>query len=211
MLLRQADAMVSSGMRDAGYSYINLDAGWSAGRDHSGELVPNKGKFPEGMKAFADKIHSKGLKLGIYTAFHISWNHEEQDAQRFANWTVDYVKNDWVYNSHNQDEADAPYRFRLMRDALNRTGRPMFYSIHGKSDTWKNKTNQTVGWSTYYKDAPAIANTWRVAGDIRPSFKSFLSLVNADQGLASLAAPGAFNDIDMLEVGAPSLTEDENK
>ena len=128
MLLRQADAMVSSGMRDAGYTYINLDAGWSAGRDDSGELQPNRVKFPEGMRAFADKIHARGLKLGIYTAFHISWNHEDQDAQRFANWTCDYVKNDWVYNSHNDNEAEAPYRFRLMRDALNRTGRPMFYS-----------------------------------------------------------------------------------
>ena len=219
--LQMADAMVSSGMQQAGYSYINVDAGWAhgGGRDASGRLVPNAQLFPSGMKAFGDQLHAKGFGFGLYTGYapqvcgfmNGSWGHEKIDAQTFAEWGVDYLKNDWCYNRKDKYKADAKHRFALMRDALNATGRKIFYSIHGKSDTW-NASNGTVhGWPTYYEDAPAIANTWRVGGDISDNFTSIMQLVDLDTPLGPYAGVGAFNDNDMMEVGMPSLTETENK
>ncbi len=128
-----ADAMVASGMKDAGYVYINIDDTWEAKRDSQGLIQPNE-KFPD-MKSLADYVHGKGLKLGIYSSpaaktcagFEGSLGHEEQDAQTYAKWGIDYLKYDWCKSSGSLDEMKTAYT--KMRDALKKTGRPIVLSL----------------------------------------------------------------------------------
>src|ERR1035438_8344031 len=130
-----ADAMVSSGMSKAGYTYINIDDTWELGRDAKGNITSNK-KFPD-MKALADYVHSKGLKIGIYSSpgpktcagYEASYGHEEQDAKTFAGWGIDYLKYDWCSaGSIYKNDALQPV-YQKMGDALRATGRPMVYSL----------------------------------------------------------------------------------
>jgi alpha-galactosidase len=129
-----ADRFVSTGLRDAGYQYVNIDDCWmTRNRDASGNLVADPVKFPSGMKAVADYVHARGLKLGIYSSagtatcqgFPASLNHEQQDANLWASWGIDYVK----YDNCNNQGVDAVTRYTRMRDAIIATGRPMVYSI----------------------------------------------------------------------------------
>jgi alpha-galactosidase len=200
-----ADAMVSSGMRDAGYIYVNIDDGWQGTRDPQGNLRPND-RFPD-MKALADYVHGKGLKLGIYSSpgpktcaqYEGSYGHEEQDAKTFAAWGIDYLKYDWcsartIYST--ADEQRAAYQ--KMGTALQKAGRPIVYALcqYGQ--------NNVGEWG------PKVAgNLWRTTGDIRDSWASMERIGFSQDTWAKFAGPGRWNDPDMLEIGNGGMTDAE--
>jgi len=218
LLEATADAMVTSGMRAAGFEYVNIDDCWMDGRDASGTLQWNASKFPSGIPALAEYVHGKGLKLGIYetpntvTCVGIykgiapsvavgSLGHEAQDARTFATWGIDYLKYDLCRGQLSS--------FAVMRDALRATGRPIVYSINPGNSSGCPPTGPTT--STCGLDLPSIANLWRIGFDINASWSSITSLIDQDAPLAPYASPGHWNDPDMLEVGNGSLSEDESK
>ena len=200
-----ADAMVSSGMQAAGYQYVNLDDNWMANpaRDASGNLKADPTRFPSGMKALADYVHSKGLKIGIYgdhgsmTCMGIpqsgSYGYEQRDANTFASWGIDYLKYD---NCNTVSGSNMQTDYTNMSNALLNCGRPIVYSI--------------CAWQ-YQSWMPGIGNLWRTTGDINASWSSILGCMDTNAGLASAAGPGRWNDPDMLEVGNGSLSTDQNK
>ena len=216
-----ADLIVSSGMRDAGYVYVNIDDTWEGKRDASGVLHTNE-KFPD-MKGLADYVHSKGLKLGIYSGpgpqtcarFEGSLGHEQQDADLYASWGIDYLKYDLCSFRQAVMETQSPgvtpeaklKQDQLMRDAylkmyqaLQKTGRPIVYSLcqYGYDSVWQ--------W------APAMGgNLWRTTDDVRDNFPSIALIANTNIGIGRYAGPGHWNDPDMLEVGNGKLTPDENR
>ena len=212
-----ADQLVSTGMRDAGYIYVNLDDTWEAKRDAQGVLHTNE-RFPD-MKALANYIHSKGLKFGIYSSpgdktcggYAGSLDHEEQDAKMYAAWGVDYLKYDLCSFQDNMAKAKADHpqdpeaanklmiaAYRKMSNALKATGRPILYSLcqYGVDQPWK--------WG------PDIgANMWRTTDDIDDTYGRMIAIGFSQAGLAKYAAPGHWNDPDMLEVGNGKMSEDE--
>ena len=199
-----ADAMVSSGMRDAGYIYVNIDDTWEGMRDAGGWLQPNH-KFPD-MKALSDYVHAKGLKLGIYsspgprTCFGLpaSYGHEEQDAKTFAAWGIDYLKYDWCSAGkiYTNDQLRAVYQ--KMGDALEAAGRPIVYSLC------------EYGLGSVEKWGPEVGgNLWRTTDDIHDEWSSMIANVEKQAPLAPYAGPGHWNDPDMLEIGNGQMTNDE--
>jgi alpha-galactosidase len=207
-----ADAMVSSGMRDAGYVYINIDDTWEAGRDAKGVIQTNK-KFPD-MKALADYVHSKGLKLGIYSGpgpktcagYEGSFGHEDQDAQTYAQWGIDYLKydlcsfGDFMRKAHDKEKSHQMMldAYTKMHNALVATGRPIVFSLcqYGHDDVWK--------WG------PSVGgNLWRTTGDIEDNYDRMATIGFGQLSLAKYAGPGHWNDPDMLEVGNGGMTGDE--
>lgn len=201
-----ADAMVSSGMREAGYRYIIIDDGWMTDeRDENGHIIVNKSKFPGGMKALGDYIHSLGLKFGIYSApgrftcqkLMGSLGYEQIDANDYASWGVDYLKYDWCQYPKTREEAkntsqeECRAAFELMRDCLYNTGRPIFFSIHDEGCGREG----AVEWA---KD---IAHSRRSGGDIKDNWERMLYCLESVIGLENHAGPGFWNDPDMLEVG----------
>ena len=196
-----ADAMVKSGMRDAGYRYVVIDDCWQVARDANGVLVADPQRFPHGIKALADYVHSKELLFGIYTDAGTNTcqgrpgtlGHEEQDAQTFAAWGVDYVKEDWCHAQN----LDAPTQYAKFRDALAHAGRPIVLSIceWGSNQPWE--------W------APRVGNLWRTTDDIEDTWSSMLDNLDQSGQHATAAGPGAWNDPDMLEVGNGGMTDDE--
>ncbi|MFJ4366802.1 NPCBM/NEW2 domain-containing protein [Streptomyces chartreusis] len=199
-----ADIFVERGLKDAGYEYVNLDDCWALpSRDANGKLVPDPVRFPGGIKAVADYVHAKGLKLGIYTSagtktcntagFPGALGHEYSDAQQFADWGVDYLK----YDNCNNQGVDAKQRYTTMRDALAATGRPIVYSIceWGENKPWE--------W------AADVGQLWRTTGDISDNWGSMLSILKQNLPLAPHAGPGRWNDPDMLEVGNGGMTDTE--
>lgn len=214
-----ADALASSGMRDAGYVYVNIDDGWQGKRDAHGVIHPNA-RFPD-MKALADYVHARGLKLGIYSSpgpttcagFSGSLGHEAQDARTYAAWGVDYLKYDLCSYIEAVMKANAPAdparQMQLMRAAYQRmhqalleAGRPIVFSLcqYGWDAPWE--------WAA----APAIGgNLWRTTGDITPDWDRIYAIASQQAGLARYAGPGHWNDPDMLEVGNGKLTDAENR
>ena len=208
----QAEAMVSSGMRDAGYTYINIDDTWEGERDANGRIQPNS-KFPD-MKALADFVHSKGLKLGIYSSpgpktcakYEGSYGHELQDAQTYAAWGIDYLKYDLCGLREQMSAAPSPEAahkimvdaYQKMDDALRSTGRPIVYSLcqYGNDAVWE--------WG-----AGVGGNLWRTTGDISDRYASMADIGFGQAGLARFAGPGHWNDPDMLEVGNGGMNADE--
>ncbi|SFW72875.1 carbohydrate-binding protein [Amycolatopsis australiensis] len=199
-----ADIFVAKGLKDVGYTYVNIDDCWALpDRDAKGNLVPDPVRFPHGIKALADYVHGKGLKFGIYTSagthtcnkagFPGALGHEQQDANLFASWGVDYLK----YDNCNNQGVDAQQRYKAMRDALAKSGRPIAYSIceWGQSKPWT--------W------AAPVGNLWRTTGDISDKWSSMISKAQANRGLAQYAGPGHWNDPDMLEVGNGGMTAAE--
>src|SRR3954447_20511408 len=200
-----ADIFVARGLKDAGYQYVNLDDCWAEkARDSAGNLVPNRTRFPNGIKAVADYIHGKGLKIGIYTSagtktcnkdggFPGGLGHEKQDANLFASWGIDYLK----YDNCNNGGVDAKQRYRAMRDALKATGRPIVFSLceWGQNKPWE--------W------ASDVGNLWRTTGDISDSWTKTVSILHANEKLAQYAGPGHWNDPDMLEVGNGKQSDTE--
>jgi len=199
-----ADALVSSGMRDAGYIYVNIDGTWEGSRDSEGHLLPNR-KFTD-LKALADYVHSKGLKVGIYSSpgpydcagYPTSYGYEQQDADDFAKLGIDYLKYDWcsAEKIYRDDQIRAVYQ--KMGDALQATGRPIVYSLceYGRENVEK--------WG-----ADAGGNLWRTTDDIRDSWSSMIANVEKQASFAPFAGPGHWNDPDMLEIGNGGMTGDE--
>jgi len=197
-----ADTIVSSGMKAAGYIYVNIDDCWEGKRDDVGIIRANE-KFPD-MRALADYVHSQGLKLGIYSSpgpktcagFEGSFGHEEQDAQTYAGWGIDYLKYD--YCSFRGDVAAQIAAYKKMHDALVKTGRPIVFSLcqYGMDRVW--------AW------APSVGgNLWRTTDDISDDYDRMAYLGFGQKGLERFAGPGHWNDPDMLEVGNGKMTSDE--
>ena len=214
--IRQAaDLLVATGMRDAGYVYVNIDDTWEGERDAAGVIHPNA-KFPD-MKALADYVHSRGLKLGLYSSpgpltcgnYAGSYGHERQDAATYAAWGIDYLKydlcsfRDVLDAEHVTDPEPRNRRIRAayatMHDAILASGRPIVYSLcqYGFDSVWE--WGSAVG-----------GNLWRTTGDINPDFDRILVIALTQLGLGRYAGPGHWNDPDMLEVGNGKLTHDEN-
>jgi len=200
-----ADAMVKSGMRDAGYVYVNIDDTWQGKRDENGVLQPNE-KFPD-MKALAAYVHSKGLKLGIYSSpgpktcaqYEGSYQHEEIDAKTWAAWGIDYLKYDWCSASqvYTSDSMQAAYA--KMGQALLDAGRPIVYSLcqYGLRDVGE--------WG-----AKVGGNLWRTTGDIRDAWQSMANIgFDQQPGREKYSNPGHWNDPDMLEIGNGRMTAAE--
>ncbi len=212
-----ADQIVATGMKDAGYVYVNIDDTWEGERDASGVLHANS-KFPD-MKALADYVHSKGLKIGIYSSpgpktcagYEGSLGHEEQDAKLYAEWGIDYLKYDLCSYIPDVMEKQAPgdreAQMRLMQaayekmhQALKATGRPIVYSFC------------QYGWDAVWEWAPATGgNLWRTTGDITPDWDRIYAIASQQNGLEKYAGPGHWNDPDMLEVGNGKLSPAENR
>jgi alpha-galactosidase len=207
-----ADAMVSSGMLKAGYDHMFIDDGWQGGRDNKNNMIADPVKFPSGIKALADYVHSKGLKIGIYSdaapltcaGYTASLNFEEQDAKTFASWGIDYLKYD--YCGAPDDMEIAKTRYKKMADALRKSGRDIAFGIceWGDRKPWL--------WA-----GQAGGQLWRTTADVRDKWKSLkpvkkaielhstgagiLDIVDYSQEYASYAGPGHWNDMDMLVVG----------
>ncbi|MCU1323971.1 MAG: Alpha-galactosidase precursor [Acidobacteriaceae bacterium] len=213
---RVADAMVANGMRDAGYIYVNIDDGWQGKRDAQGRIHGND-HFPD-MKALADYVHARGLKLGIYSTpgrkscagLEGGRSHEVEDARSFAEWGVDFLKYD-VCSFREvlaQQASGDPVAARnlmqaaygRMRDALAAAGRPILFSAsqHGLSEVWT--------WGT-----DVGLQMWRTGDDIRDKYESVTEIGFAQAGLSSFAGPGHWNDPDMLEIGNKGLSLEEAK
>ncbi len=196
-----ADAMVASGMKDAGSRYVVIDDCWQVYRDTSGTIVADPQLFPHGIRAVADYVHAKGLKFGIYTDAGTNTcqgrpgtlHHEEQDARTYAAWGVDYVKEDWC----NARGLEAPAQYRKFHDALVATGRPIVLSIceWGSNHPWE--------WG------PGIGHLWRTTGDIEDTWASMLTNADLSSLHQAVAGPGGWNDPDMLEVGNGGMTDAE--
>jgi alpha-galactosidase len=210
-----ADAMVVSGMKDAGYVYVNIDDSWEGKRDAQGNIHPNS-KFPD-MKALGDYVHSKGLRLGIYSSpgpktcggYEGSYGHEQQDANTYASWGVDFLKYDLcsymdIMKLHDprQDPQKAMVlmqaAYRKMHEALLNTHRSIVYSLcqYGVDSVWE--------WG------PQVGgNTWRTTDDISDSYRSMALIGFSQTGLEKFAGPGHWNDPDMLEIGNGGMTADQ--
>lgn len=203
LILQMADAMVSSGMKDAGYEYIVIDDCWQVSRDENGEIVADPERFPHGMKYVADYVHSKGLKFGIYSCAGKltcqrrpgGLGHEYQDARTYARYGVDYLKYDWC----NSSTQDAKSSYANMRDALYAADRPIVFSIceWGSNKPWE--------W------AGEVGHLWRTTGDIGDNWNSMINIFIQQKDLARYAGPGRWNDPDMLEVGNGGMTTEEYK
>ncbi|GGK83409.1 glycoside hydrolase family 27 protein [Rufibacter glacialis] len=204
-LREMADAMVSSGMVAAGYNYLMIDDGWQGGRDNRNNIIADPKKFPSGIKALADYVHSKGIKLGIYSdaalltcaGYTASLGFEEQDAKTFASWNVDYLKYDYCHAP--KDSATAVDRYTKMANALRKSGREITFSIceWGQRKPWH--------WA-----AEAGGQLWRTTYDVRDKWKNLsnqenaegiLDILDINADLHAYAGPGRWNDPDMLVVG----------
>jgi len=212
----QADALVASGMRDAGYVYVNIDGGWQGSRDADGVLHPDN-NFPD-MKALADYIHSKGLKFGIYSGpgpkscggQTTSYGYEAQDAKMFASWGVDFLKYDLCSyreimkqeSGGNVEKSDALMKaaYEKMHQDLLATGRPILFSMcqYGWGEVWE--------WG-----AEVGGNMWRTSGDINDTYDRMALIGFGEAGLSKYAGPGHWNDPDFLEVGNAGMTPDEQR
>ena len=216
-----ADQIVATGMKDAGYIYVNIDDTWEGKRDENGLLHTNE-KFPD-MKALADYVHSKGLKIGIYSSpgpktcagYEGSLGHEEQDAKMYADWGIDYLKYDlcsFIPVMEKQAPNDRAEQMRIMiaaydkmAKALKATGRPIVLSLC------------QYGWDAPWEWAPVLGgNLWRTTGDIEPQWDRIYTILSQQEGLQKYAGPdgpygGHWNDPDMLEVGNGKLSLAENR
>ncbi|XP_058114806.1 alpha-galactosidase 1-like [Magnolia sinica] len=198
-----ADALVSTGLSKLGYEYVNLDDCWAElNRDSEGNFVARKSTFPSGIKALADYVHSKGLKLGIYSSAGYktctqtqpgSLDYEERDAMTFASWGIDYLK----YDNCFFDGTKPIVRYPKMTRALMKTGRPIFYSLCEWGDMHPALWGDRVG------------NSWRNTMDIVDNWDSMVSRADANEVYAEYARPGGWNDPDMLEIGNGGMTNDE--
>ncbi|KAI9087958.1 hypothetical protein K1719_030288 [Acacia pycnantha] len=206
LIKQTADAMVSKGLSSLGYHYINIDDCWGElTRDSQGNLVAKASTFPSGIKALADYVHSKGLKLGIYSDAGTqtcskrqpgSLGHEDHDAKTFASWGIDYLKYDNCEDTHGLSPKK---RYPIMSEALLKSGRPILFSLC----EWGVENPAT--W------ASTVGNSWRTTGDISDNWNSMTSRADENDKWASLAGPGGWNDPDMLEVGNGGMTTEEYK
>jgi alpha-galactosidase len=203
---QMADAMSSNGMKDAGYQYIVIDDCWQVSRDPNGYIIADSAKFPSGIKALADYVHSKGLKFGIYScAGKLTCQkrpggagYEAKDAQRYAEWGVDYLKYDWC----NSEGMTSQVQYSTMRDALHKAGRPIVFSLceWGATKPWL--------W------ADSVGQLWRTTGDIQDHFATghgVLKIFDQQSKIRLYNKPNGWNDPDMLEVGNKGLNYIESR
>ena len=211
LIKETADALVTTGMKDAGYQYVVVDDCWQISRDANGAIIADPKRFPSGMKALADYVHAKGLRFGLYSDAGSktcqgrpgSNGYEYEDARQYAAWGVDYLKYDWC----STEGVDPKVAYTTMRDALRSTGRPIVFSMceWGRS--------QPATW------ARGVAHLWRTTGDILPCWDCTESwgghgwsrILDMQVGLEKYAGPGGWNDPDMLQVGNPGLSLAENR
>jgi alpha-galactosidase len=209
LIKEAADALVSSGMRDAGYQYIIIDDCWQVKRDTQGNILADPDKFPSGIKALADYIHAKGLKFGLYSDAGTrtcqgrpgSHTFEEKDATQYAAWGVDYLKYDWCSTRG----LDQKVQYTKMSKALQATGRPIAFSMceWGRSNPWS--------W------AQDVGHLWRTTMDIQDCWDckriwggiGWTIILDEEEGLEKFAGPGHWNDPDMLEVGNGGMKDNE--
>jgi alpha-galactosidase len=208
LIKSMADAIAGSGMKDAGYQYVVIDDCWQVDRDPNGNIVADQKRFPSGMKALADYVHSLGLKFGLYSCAGTrtcagrpgSRGHEFRDALQYAAWGVDYLKYDWC--NHGTEDGQAAYS--TMHDALVASGRPIVFSMceWGSNKPWL--------WGK------GVGNLWRTTGDISDCWDckkeysmGWLKILDLQDGIESFAGPGHWNDPDMLEVGNGGMTAAE--
>eukprot|EP01122_Echinamoeba_exundans_P008671 TRINITY_DN2914_c0_g1_i2.p1 TRINITY_DN2914_c0_g1~~TRINITY_DN2914_c0_g1_i2.p1 ORF type:complete len:330 (-),score=90.65 TRINITY_DN2914_c0_g1_i2:34-1023(-) len=195
--------MVKTGMAKAGYIYVNIDDCWQVSRTQNGTIVADPQRFPSGIPALASFVHGLGLKLGIYSDAGYktcagrpgSLGYEKIDAATYAAWGIDYLK----YDNCNTDGSIPEKRYPVMRDALNATGKPIFFSMC----EWG--VDNPATW------APSVGNSWRTTDDIRAEWTSVLANIDINNNWAAYAGPGGFNDPDMLEVGQDGLSLIESK
>ena len=203
---KMADAMASNGMKEAGYQYIVIDDCWQIDRDKDGYVITDAEKFPSGIKALADYVHSKGLKFGIYSCGGRltcqkrpgGAGYEAKDAQRYAEWGVDYLKYDWC----NSEGLTSTVQYSKMRDALYAAKRPIVFSLceWGSTKPWL--------W------ADTVGQLWRTTGDIQDKFDrghGVLKIFDQSRSLRKANKPNGWNDPDMLEVGNPGLSYVESR
>jgi alpha-galactosidase len=210
------DAMVSSGMRDAGYEYVVIDDCWQSGRDPDGNIVADPVKFPSGIKALADYIHSRGMKFGIYSDAGTktcgrrsgSLGHEYQDALTYARWGADYLKYDWCFTG----TRDSEEAYTTMADALRATGRDVVFSICDWGVNRPTMTDKSMPWEWGEK----VGNLWRTTEDIYDTWAGrkgtslgVVNILDLTEPLYGYAGPGHWNDPDMLEIGNGGMTDDE--
>jgi alpha-galactosidase len=199
-----AEAIAGNGMKEVGYLYVNIDDTWQGDRDSAGNIRANR-KFPD-MKGLTDYIHSKGLKAGLYSSpgpstcagYEGSYGHEEQDARTYAAWGFDYLKYDWCSAGTIYKDEDMQAVYQKMGDALEASGRAIVYSLcqYGRADVWK--------WG------PKVSgNLWRTTGDISDNWGSMTKIGFNQDALAPYAAPGHWNDPDMLEIGNGGMSNVE--
>ena len=191
---------VNSGLKAAGYQYVNIDDCWQVSRFPNKTIQPDPDKFPD-MKKLTDYVHTKGLKFGLYSdAGNMtcqrrpgSRGYEDTDAATYASWGVDYLKYDYCYNAGIKPEVQYP----VMRDALNKTGRPIFYSLCDGGE------DNTSTW------APKVGNSWRTTRDIQDNWNNMYSNAVDNDKWWKYAAPGGWNDPDILEIGNGGMTHNE--
>ncbi|GAB5586174.1 hypothetical protein Unana1_01074 [Umbelopsis nana] len=201
VIVNVANAIVSSGLKDLGYHYVNIDDCWALKqRDNTTQqIVPDPVKFPSGIKGVADKVHALGLKIGIYSdagtntcaGYPGSYGYEQIDAQSFADWGIDYLKYDNCNNLGLAGNATiSSKRYKRMGDALKNVSRPIFFSLcsWGQDSVWD--WGRSIG-----------GQSWRMSGDISDKWSSVVGITNQEVPIANISAPGGWNDMDMLEVG----------
>lgn len=211
MIREQADALLSSGMYAAGYRFINVDDGYFGGRDAAGKLFANAKKFPSGMKALADYIHSKGLKAGIYTDAGQNtcgsiydkdtlgigvgiYGHIEQDCNTFfKEWGYDFLKVDWCGGE--RQKLDEETEYTKIIDAVKAINPNVVFNV--------------CRWKFPGEWAIKKADSWRISGDIREKFSSILKIIDSNAALHRFASPGHYNDMDMLQVGRGMSYEED--
>ena len=197
------DALINSGLFEAGYNYINLDDCWQKYRGEDGYIIPDNDTFPHGIEPLVEYAHSKGLKFGLYSSAGNytcqgrpgSLDFEKQDADIYAKWNIDYLKYDNCYNRG----ISSLIRYPTMRDCLNETEHPIFYSLC----QWGQEKV-----ATWAKD---VGNSWRTTGDISDSWNSMITIIDQNDKWYKYAGPGGWNDPDMLEVGNGGMTLTEYK
>ncbi|CAN6282633.1 unnamed protein product [Urochloa humidicola] len=203
LIKQTADALVNTGMAKLGYQYVNIDDCWAeSDRDNQGNFVANRQTFPSGIKALADYVHAKGLKLGIYSDAGTrtcskkmpgSLDHEEQDVKTFSSWGIDYLK----YDNCNDAGRSVTERYTKMSNAMKTYGKNIFFSLC----EWGRENPAT--W------AGSMGNSWRTTDDIADNWGSMTSRADQNDRWASYAGPGGWNDPDMLEVGNGGMSEAE--
>eukprot|EP01095_Lingulamoeba_sp_RSL-Kostka_P003174 TRINITY_DN1407_c0_g1_i1.p1 TRINITY_DN1407_c0_g1~~TRINITY_DN1407_c0_g1_i1.p1 ORF type:complete len:384 (+),score=127.99 TRINITY_DN1407_c0_g1_i1:37-1188(+) len=201
VIIQTAKSMISSGMKDAGYEYINIDDCWQVGRYPNGTIIADPVAFPNGIAYLANEIHNLGLKLGIYTCAGNytcqgrpgSRGYECIDAQTYADWKIDFVKEDWCHTKGMNPEN----AYQTMSKCLNETNRPMVFSIcdWGRGEPWK--------WGN------ETGNQWRTTNDIKDTWYLMLKNFDLSKRLSKYAGPGGWNDLDMLEVGNGGMSNIE--
>lgn len=209
LIMEMTDAMVESGMKEAGYTYIVIDDCWQVGRDENGKIIVDPERFPAGMKALADYVHSKGLKFGIYSCAGThtcqgrpgSHGYEDSDAETYAGWGVDYLKYDFC-NARGINQQKA---YTDMSKALAKSGRPVVFSLceWGTSRPWSWAKDVGHLWRTTFD----ILDCWNCLHD--STGMDWVRILDMQEGLEKYAGPDHWNDPDMLQVGNGNMTPDE--